>query len=48
LSEERGVIEDIHEPYLMSLGFLQRTSGGRMVLPAAYEHLKIKRPGELL
>jgi Holliday junction DNA helicase RuvB len=48
LSEERGVIEDIYEPYLMSLGFLQRTSAGRIVLPAAYEHLKIKRPGELL
>lgn len=48
LSEERGVIEDIYEPYLMSLGFLQRTSAGRIVLPAAYEHLKIKRSGELL
>jgi Holliday junction DNA helicase RuvB len=48
LSEERGVIEDIYEPYLMSLGFLQRTPGGRLVLPAAYDHLKIKRKGELL
>lgn len=48
LNEEKGVIEDIYEPYLMSLGFLQRTSAGRMVLPPAYEHLKIKRPGELL
>lgn len=48
LNEERGVIEDIYEPYLMSLGFLQRTSAGRVVLPPAYEHLKIKRSGELL
>lgn len=48
LHEERGVIEDIYEPYLMSLGFLQRTSGGRIVLPPAYEHLGIKRKGELL
>lgn len=48
LSEERGVIEDIYEPYLMSLGFLQRTPGGRIVLPPAYDHLKIKRKGELL
>lgn len=48
LSEERGVIEDIYEPYLMSLGFLQRTPSGRIVLPPAYEHLKIKRKGELL
>lgn len=48
LSEERGVIEDIYEPYLMSLGFLQRTPGGRIVLPPAYDHLKVKRKGELL
>jgi Holliday junction DNA helicase RuvB len=48
LSEERGVIEDIYEPYLMTLGFLQRTPSGRVVLPAAYEHLHIKRKGELL
>lgn len=48
MSEERGVIEEIYEPYLMSLGFLQRTSAGRIVLPAAYEHLGLKRPGELL
>ena len=48
LSEERGVIEDIYEPYLMTLGFLQRTPAGRMALPAAYEHLDLKRKGELL
>ncbi len=48
LSEERGVIEDIYEPYLMTLGFIQRTAAGRVVLSAAYEHLGIKRPGELL
>lgn len=47
LNEEKGVIEDIYEPYLMSLGFLQRTPAGRVALPAAYEHLGIKRPGEL-
>jgi Holliday junction DNA helicase RuvB len=48
LNEEKGVIEDIYEPYLMSLGFLQRTPAGRVVLAAAYEHLGLKRPGELL
>jgi Holliday junction DNA helicase RuvB len=48
LSEDRGVIEDIYEPYLMTLGFIQRTSAGRIALPAAYDHLKIKRSGELL
>lgn len=48
LHEEKGVIEDIYEPYLMSLGFLQRTPAGRVVLTPAYEHLGIKRKGELL
>lgn len=48
LSEERGVIEDIYEPYLMSLGFIQRSSAGRIVLPAAYDHLGYKEPGALL
>src|SRR5262249_4233051 len=47
LSEDRGVIEDIYEPYLMTLGFLQRSSAGRVVLPAAYRHLKIKGRDEL-
>jgi Holliday junction DNA helicase RuvB len=48
LSEEKGVIEDIYEPYLMKLGFIQRTPGGRIVLPAAYEHLSLRKKGELL
>lgn len=48
LSEDRGVIEDIYEPYLMTLGFLQRSSAGRVVLPAAYRHLNIKGREELL
>lgn len=48
LSEDKGVIEDIYEPYLMKVGFLQRTSSGRIALPASYLHLGIKRGGELL
>lgn len=48
LSEDKGVIEDIYEPYLMTLGFLKRTAAGRMALPAAYDHLGIRRRGELL
>ena len=48
LSEDRGVIEDIYEPYLMTLGFLQRSSSGRVVLPAAYRHLGIRGKDELL
>jgi Holliday junction DNA helicase RuvB len=48
LSEDKGVIEDIYEPFLMTLGFLQRSSAGRIVLPAAYKHLKIRGKEELL
>ncbi len=48
LSEERGVIEDIYEPYLMKIGFLQRTPAGRVALTAAYEHLGIRQKGSLL
>lgn len=44
LSEDRGVIEDIYEPFLMSIGFLQRTSGGRVLLPSAYDHLGLAHP----
>ncbi len=48
LNEDKGAIEDIYEPYLMTLGFLKRTPGGRIAMPAAYEHLGIRRKGELL
>ncbi|MDP2598386.1 MAG: Holliday junction branch migration DNA helicase RuvB [Candidatus Liptonbacteria bacterium] len=48
LSEERGVIEDIYEPYLMTLGFLQRSSAGRIALPPAYKHLGHRTKEELL
>lgn len=48
LSEEKGVIEDIYEPYLMTLGFLQRSAAGRIALSAAYEHLGMSRSGDLL
>jgi Holliday junction DNA helicase RuvB len=47
LNEERGVIEDIYEPYLMSVGFLQRTPAGRVVLPSAYQHLGYRKKDEL-
>lgn len=44
LSEDRGVIEEIYEPFLMALGFLQRTTAGRVLLPPAYEHLGLENP----
>ena len=47
-NEDRGATEDIYEPDLMTLGFLKRTSSGRLALPAAYEHLGLNRRGELL
>lgn len=44
LSEDRGVIEEIYEPFLMAKGFLQRTTAGRVLLPPAYEHLGLEHP----
>ena len=40
-SEEEDTIADIYEPYLMRLGFLERTPKGRMATKLAYEHLGI-------
>lgn len=39
LLEEQETIEDIYEPYLLQLGFLERTSRGRIATKLAYEHL---------
>ena len=39
VSEESDTLEDVYEPYLLLIGFLQRTPRGRIVLPKAYEHL---------
>lgn len=41
VSEERETIEDVYEPYLMQLGFLSRTTRGRVATKAAYDHLGI-------
>jgi Holliday junction DNA helicase RuvB len=43
-SEEEGTIEEVYEPYLIQLGFLERTPRGRVATPHAYEHLHIKTP----
>ncbi|MET3929121.1 Holliday junction DNA helicase RuvB [Lysobacter sp. OAE881] len=46
LSEERGTIEDVIEPYLIQQGFLIRTARGRMATPKAYRHIGLKpKPG---
>ena len=43
VSEERESVEDVYEPYLMQLGLLARTNRGRIVTPAAYDHLGFPR-----
>lgn len=48
LNEEAGTIEDVYEPFLMKLGFLNRTPLGRIATAAAYDHLKISKKRALL
>lgn len=43
--EDRTTVEDVYEPYLMQIGFLARTSRGRILTPRAYEHFGRKFPG---
>jgi len=42
LSEEQATIEEFNEPYLIQLGFLERTSRGRTATASGYEHLGLK------
>ena len=44
ISESTDTIEDVYEPFLIQLGFLNRTPRGRVATPAAYEHLGIPLP----
>ncbi len=44
VGEESETVEDVYEPYLVQIGFLQRTSSGRKVTAAAYRHLKRTLP----
>jgi Holliday junction DNA helicase RuvB len=44
IGEESQTIEDVYEPYLMQIGYLQRTPRGRVVTPAAYRHLGLPVP----
>lgn len=43
-SEEEDTIEDVYEPYLLQIGFLARTSQGRVATEHAYRHLGHKKP----
>jgi Holliday junction DNA helicase RuvB len=42
ISEEQDTIMDVVEPYLLQLGFLDRTAQGRIATKSAYEHLKLE------
>jgi len=44
IGEESQTIEDVYEPYLLQIGFLQRTPRGRVVTTAAYRHLGLPIP----
>lgn len=44
ISEDIGTVEEVIEPYLMQIGFLKKTTRGRIATPAAYSHLKIPLP----
>jgi Holliday junction DNA helicase RuvB len=46
LSEEEETIEEVHEPYLMQIGLIERTPRGRTVTNKGYEHLGATRPGD--
>ena len=45
IHEEKDSIEEIIEPYLIQIGFLNRTPRGRLATPLAYEHFGINTPG---
>jgi len=44
IDEEAGTLEDVAEPYLLQLGFIQRTPRGRMVTQLGYRHLGLRPP----
>lgn len=47
ISEETMTLEDVYEPYLIQIGFINRTPRGRVATEKAYDHLKIARLGTL-
>jgi Holliday junction DNA helicase RuvB len=47
ISEERGTIEDVLEPYLLQQGFIMRTPRGRVVTRNAYLHFGLPPPKEI-
>ena len=45
IGEDSSAIEDVYEPYLLQIGFINRTPRGRCVTRKVYEHYKIPMPG---
>jgi len=48
INEDRGIVENVYEPYLLRLGLIRRTTGGRLAEPLAYTHLGKKPKDRLL
>jgi len=48
IGEERATIEDMHEPYLLQIGFLERTRQGRKITRQGLKHLGLKSQDKLL
>jgi holliday junction DNA helicase RuvB len=46
IGEEAQTIEDVYEPYLLQIGYLQRTPRGRVVTEAVYRHFQMEVPSE--
>ncbi|CEO28064.1 Holliday junction branch migration DNA helicase RuvB [Paraclostridium sordellii] len=46
IGEDRNTIEDVYEPYLLQLGFINRGPRGRIAMPLAYEHLNLSYPNQ--
>ncbi len=47
IGEETMTLEDVYEPYLLQIGFINRTPRGRVVTEKAYKHLQITKEGVL-
>jgi len=47
IGEEVNTIEDVYEPYLVQIGFIKRTSKGRVATELAYKHMGVKKSAEV-
>ena len=46
VGEESQTLEEVHEPYLIQIGFMKRTPQGRVATPLAYKHFHLTPPAE--